>query len=36
MKVWETFEKIKTQGGILNIGLSNCYDLALLKDIYSR
>lgn len=34
MLAWQTMEKIYHQGEIRRIGISNCYDLEMLKQLY--
>src|SRR6185503_8860956 len=34
MIVWQTMEEIYNQGGTKQIGISNCYDLKILKKLY--
>lgn len=34
MIVWQAMEKIHSEGGAQEIGISNCYDLEILKDLY--
>ncbi|MDD2368226.1 MAG: aldo/keto reductase [Sulfuricurvum sp.] len=35
-KVWEAMEGIYHSGGALRLGISNCYDLELLKRLYAN
>lgn len=35
LKVWEAMEAIARSGGARSIGISNCYDLELLKRLYN-
>ena len=34
-KVWAAMEKIHYQGGAKQLGISNCYDLKVLKELYN-
>jgi len=34
LQVWETMQNIYQEGGAKSIGISNCYDLNLLKKLY--
>jgi diketogulonate reductase-like aldo/keto reductase len=34
MEVWKTFESIHSDGGVIYIGISNCYDLETLESLY--
>lgn len=34
MAVWQAMEQIHNQGGASQIGISNCYDLEVLKQLY--
>ncbi len=36
MEVWEAMERICRSGGAKQIGISNCYDLSLMKELYER
>lgn len=36
MIVWNTFEKFYFDGGVKQLGISNCYDLDVLKMIYDN
>jgi diketogulonate reductase-like aldo/keto reductase len=36
LKVWEAMEGIYHSGGALRLGISNCYDLELLKRLYAN
>lgn len=35
-KVWLAMEKIYQEGGAKQLGISNCYDLKVLKDLYKN
>jgi diketogulonate reductase-like aldo/keto reductase len=35
-KVWFAMEKIYQEGGAKQLGISNCYDLKVLKDLYKN
>lgn len=34
MQVWRAMERIQKSGGARQLGISNCYDVAILKDLY--
>ena len=36
LSVWRAMEKIQKSGGARQLGISNCYDLAVLKRLYSE
>ncbi|WP_317933217.1 aldo/keto reductase [Halioxenophilus sp. WMMB6] len=36
MAAWRAMEKIAGEGGALRLGISNCYDLTLLKTLYDQ
>jgi diketogulonate reductase-like aldo/keto reductase len=36
MKVWQAMEKIHREGGARQLGISNCYNLNLLKELYNN
>ncbi|MBU1215767.1 aldo/keto reductase [bacterium] len=36
MRVWKSMEAIQKRGEALRIGISNCYDLAVLKKLYEE
>lgn len=35
MKVWEAMQSIQKEGGALQLGISNCYDLEILQKLYN-
>lgn len=36
MKVWNMFEKFHSEGSVKQLGISNCYDLKELKELYNN
>lgn len=36
LKVWHAMEKIYKRGEALSLGISNCYDLSVLKKLYEK
>ena len=36
MEVWYTFEDLYKDGKVKNLGISNIYDIKLLKQIYNK
>ncbi|MGD0958588.1 MAG: aldo/keto reductase [Methylomonas sp.] len=34
LEVWQAMERIVDDGGVRRLGVSNCYDLTLLKELY--
>ncbi|CDR34899.1 aldo/keto reductase family protein [Criblamydia sequanensis] len=34
LAVWKAMEEIHNQGGVQRLGISNCYDLDILKELY--
>jgi diketogulonate reductase-like aldo/keto reductase len=34
MEVWQAMEKLVENGGVKQLGISNCYDLKILEDLY--
>ena len=35
MKVWSAMEKIQKTGGALQLGISNCYDVKMIRSLYA-
>ena len=36
MEVWRAFESIHADGGVIYLGISNCYDLDVLEGLYTK
>jgi len=36
LEVWKKFEEIHKRGGVLRLGISNCYDLPLFKTLWDK
>ena len=36
LEVWKKFEEIQKRGGVVFLGISNCYDLSLFKTLWDK